>query len=168
MDKIEYLDRLYYQFGRQITDFEMQILSLDSASKRKPYSEIGFKKDMWWLEKVNNRTILLNEIVLDIDPDKGETTEDFENRILKTIEEIKMYNFDYWGIFNSNRGVHIHLFQNRLMNLSPDERKKTRESLISRFKADMNKTSEKSNIALELTPHWKSGKIKEYLRGNLW
>ena len=135
-------------------------------SRRKKYSEIGFERNLWWLERVNARTILKNEIVLDFDPDKNETQEQFEERILKLASLIKGISPDY-TIFNSNRGIHVHIFTNKLLAMDERERVEYRIKIIKQFGTDLLKASERVTISLEYAPHWKSGKINELISGTV-
>jgi len=164
---INILDFLFYKIGKQACDFSLQIQKKDGMfSKRKKYTDIGFEKNMWWLEKVNARSILTNEIVLDLDKGKNQTTQEF---IAEIVKSFKKYNLNYYKyyIFNSNSGLHIHIFENKLFYMTEQERKAFRLHLIKLFNADPLKCSEKTMIALEYAKHWKSGKIKEFLYGNI-
>jgi len=168
MDKISYLDYLYYKIGKQTSDIELQIQKQEGfMSKRRKYSDAGFSKDTRWLAKANARTILINEGVLDFDPDKDETQEKFENRVVSLTGELKD-NATYYGIFNSNRGIHVHLFFKEMFEMSEKKRNEFRKFLIKRYNADLMKASERVTIALEFANHWKSGKVKEMIDGNLF
>ena len=64
---LNYLDTLYYDIGKQMTDFELQIQNQDGyMSKRYSYSHVGFQKKRFIVE-ANARTILKNEIIIDLD-----------------------------------------------------------------------------------------------------
>lgn len=169
VDKIGYMDKLYYLIGQQATDFEIQIQNKDSfMSKRKKYSDYGFNKIIWFLQKANARTILKNEIVLDIDQDKNESDEQFTERIKNTVKDVMKIKSDYWGVFESNNGVHIHLFYKGMFKMTEYKRKKFRDFMCKKYKADLQKNSERVTIAMEFAPHWKSKKIKEMIGGNLY
>lgn len=165
---MSYLDYLYYKIGKQAVDFELQQQEKDGfMSKRRKYSEIGFKKDQYWLPRVNARTIMSNEIVLDLDPFPEESSDSFKERIERTKKEVLKEKPDYWGIFQSNRGVHIHLWYNKMFNWNYEKRKKCRIFFINKYGADLAKSSERVTISLEFKNHWKSGKIKEMIEGDL-
>ena len=168
MNKLDYLDYLYYLIGKQRCDFELQIQNKDGfMSKRRMYSDVGFSKEKWFLGKANARTILTNEVVLDIDPEKDETAEQFHSRLVNTVRMVLSENADRVGIFESNRGVHIHLFYNAMFHKPLVWRKKFRSSMIKKYQADPQKSSERVTINLEFANHWKSGKVKGLLKGNL-
>ena len=112
MNKKEWLDHLYYDVGRQQYDFELcglkKIGEETISTKWKKYSEVCFPlnpNEDWKIEWVNNRTILPNEIVLDIEnPDL--------NNLLSVIKKLrdKTENFKLFG--TGSRGYHIHIFFN--------------------------------------------------------
>jgi hypothetical protein len=166
--KKEYLDFLYYKIGKQSDDFQLQIQKKDGMfSKRKKYSEIGFEDDEWWLDKVNARTILKNEVVLDFDRPEGQSVDEFEGRVIDiSIEIISNYNCKY-AKFNSNSGIHLHLFFNSMLKMNPQERKAFRKKILIWFGGDRLKCTEKVTIALEFAKHWKSGKQKELIISNI-
>ena len=168
---LAYLDFLFYKVGKQNVDFFLQQQQQDKfMSKRRKYSDVGFSKDLKWLSFANARTIMDNEIVLDIDPLSGEYMEDFQERIVKVKKEIlveKEDKPDYWGIFQSNRGIHIHIWFNKMLYWDSEKRKRCRLTFIDKYKADKLKINEKVMIALEGAPHWKSGKIKKLIEGDL-
>jgi len=163
-----YLDFLYYIIGKQKTDFELQIQNQNGMmSKRRKYSDIGFAKEEWWLSKVNARTLLKNEIVLDIDPNDGETQEQLQDRCVGIVKTLYQYDLSQYGIFKSNRAIHIHCFFNTLFSIKENKRKEIRQKILKKFGADLQKSSERATIALELAPHWKNGKKKEMIYTNL-
>ena len=64
---LNHLDTLYYDIGKQMTDFQLQIQNQDGyMSKRYSYSHVGFQKKRFIVE-ANARTILKNEIIIDLD-----------------------------------------------------------------------------------------------------
>ena len=147
--KKDWLDNLFYNIGKQQYDFSLQIISGTMITHRKKYSEVCFDcddpKNQWWLEKCNQRQILPNEIVLDLeDPAQLQITQ----------ERLKILGLTFSVFATGSRGYHIHIFFNH--EISDDQRIK----ILQLFGADPQKTS-KSMIALEYATHWKSGKIKE-------
>jgi len=165
MDKIAFLDFLYYKIGRQATDFQLQAQEKEGfMSKRRTYSNIGFSKDMYWLNKVNARTLLKNEVVLDLDPEKGESKEEFDARITKTIEESAKEDSQYYWVVKSNRGVHIHLIFKQMFSISDKQRIEFRKMLLKKYQADQIKHSDNVTINLEWSNHWKSGKKDEIIK----
>ena len=147
------LDYLYYNIGKQQYDFELQILEKEGRiSKRKKYSEICFdidnKNNQWFIKKCNQRQILPNEIVLDLE------SKDQFNPIIK---ELKEMNIIFYVFSTGSRGYHIHLFFDRELT------EKEKLDVIRHFASDEQLSSKRHMIALEFVSHWKSGKIKEMI-----
>jgi hypothetical protein len=168
MKVIDYLDFLFYKIGRQHTDFELQIQNKDGfMSKRRKYSDVGFKKEKWFLDKANARTLMVNEVVLDMDPENDESEEEFEDRVYHVVKRLQQMDNLNFGVFESNRGVHIHIFFRKMFFMTTARRKEYRLSIIKEFKGDLHKVSERVTINLEFARHWKSGQPKALLLGNL-
>lgn len=151
MNKKTWLDELHYNHDKQQGNLELAYAYKDKEgtpkfSKWKKYLDV--QADDKFLEKANNRSILPNEVVLDI--------EDFEHvsEILgKLVDEFEFYSAYKTG----SRGVHFHLFFNK--DLTSDEKL----FIIKRYGADEQKASERCLIALENVPHWKTGNLKELI-----
>jgi hypothetical protein len=155
MTKKSILDNIYYNLGRQHTDFRIFGLSKDFSTQHKTYQEVCFPLDFNqttpFLEKVNNRTICQNEIVLDIE-DKTNFEQLKEKLSSPLINDCDILMYD-----TGSRGLHIHLWYNNPIST------KIKENLIKIFGADALKSGEYSPIALENVPHWKTGKKKELI-----
>jgi len=161
MNKKAWLDYLYYDVGKQHYDYFLGGLKLMpdgeiKSHKWQTYSETCFglvvgdpENKLWW---INQRQILPNELVLDIE-------------IKLDIEELKrklnLFGILNYSIFDSgSRGYHIHIF-------SKSEITETIKSFFCKmFGADIVKSGNKTMIALEYCPHWKTGKIKELVFKN--
>lgn len=157
----QYLDTLFYGPANQF-DFYVSSLNLvDGETKSsvwKKYSQAVFPidyngrcedKDTYlFFKNINQRQILPNEVVLDL-----ESMEDIE-KIKARLKELKQSYFLYG---TGSRGAHIHLFFKK--PLTSSEKLK----IIKRYGADEQKASDKCMIALEFAPHWKSKKIKKLL-----
>ena len=157
MGKREWLDHLYYQKGRQGTNFflcgtyekdgEIRfskwrkyldcVATLDEINNNEKWEDRKFFK------QINQRQILKNEIVLDLEEPE---------RIKEIVDKIK--GWDYHVYETGSRGYHIHLYFNRDMTT------KEKENVIKKFDTDIQKCSEKNLIALENCPHWKTGRLK--------
>ena len=153
MNRKEWLDHLYYDVGRQQYDFELcglkKIGEETISTKWKKYSEVCFPlnpNESWKIDWVNNRTILPNELVLDIE------NKDDLPKIKEKIEMLKLGNCYIYD--TGSRGYHIHIFS--IIPLT----KETKEFFIRYFGADIAKAGGKTMIALENCPHWKTGKEK--------
>ena len=156
MEKTEFLNYLFYDFGKQQYDFYLQYSEKDGINtKWKKFSEVFFdpenKKNKWFIDHCNQRQILPIEIVLDL-----ESMEEFK----PAIEKLKNFSVKYYCYSTGSRGVHIHLFFNR--ELITEEK----EAIIKYFGADIQKANKKTLIALEFSKHWKSGKIKQEVQIN--
>lgn len=157
MNKKEWLDYLYYKVGNQQFDFFVcglkKINEVTKATKWKKYSEVCFPLNTWEddkIEWVNQRQIFPNELVLDIE-ERGDLKE-----ITKKLEGLMLGNYAVYE--TGSRGYHIHIF-----SLFP-VLKEVKEFFIKLFGADIIKAGEKTMIALENTPHWKTGKIKKLIK----
>lgn len=146
-EKKKFLDKLFYQVGKQQYDFELCCLSKDKAkSKWRKYLDV--QADDRFLEKANNRTILPIEIVIDV--------EDME-RLNEASMKVKSL-FSFYAIYKTgSRGFHVHLFFDREV---PKEEKL---KIIKMFEADGQKATERTMIALENCPHWKTNNPKELI-----
>jgi len=154
MDKKSWLDKLHYDFDKQRGNLEVAQAFLDKEknpkwSKWKKYLEA--QGDEKFLSKVNNRTILPNEVVLDI-----EDTEKFSEIHEKVKKDFKFYSVYKTG----SRGYHIHLWFDQ--DLTNEEK----GAVIEEYKTDKQKAGKKCLIALENCPHWKTGNLKTILEEN--
>lgn len=151
-----WLDQLFYDVGKQQYDFKLCGLKKMSdgstkATKWKKYSEVCFDFEPWetWkIQWVNNRQILPNEIVIDIE-DK-----DREN-LIRICEKLEEKGLVFTVYDTGSKGYHIHIFS------SEELTKEDKLRWVRGFKADELKVHESTMIALENTPHWKTGKLKE-------
>jgi len=147
VDRKSLLDRVYYKIGKQKYNFEVCTLYGSFGTEWKPY--LLAQADESLMRVVNNRTILPNEIVLDI-----EDPEFFED-----IFELIKKEFEYYHAYRTgSRGYHIHLFFDR--DLSKDEKL----LVIQKYGCDETKANQRSMIALEGCPHWKTGNIKTLIK----
>lgn len=158
MNKKEWLDYVYYEIGKQQTDFLLcglkKLLNEEiKATKWKKYSEVCFGLNPWEsnkIEWINQRQILPNELVLDI-----ENKEDY-NKIITELNTIfkDSLELSYFCYDTGSRGNHIHIFSKYPIT------KETKDFFCKKFGTDITKIGGKTMIALENTPHWKTGKIK--------
>ena len=150
--KKSFLDVLYYDLGKQATDFRLCATFEKEGSplftKWHPYMEII---DTFHMDKVNQRTQLDDEITLD--KDKG----DYEELIRKLKDDgLKFYPYQT----KSGRAQHIHLYFKGLSELSRNEREEIREKVIRKYGCDPMLKSDNHMIALEFCNHWKTGEPK--------
>jgi len=154
MDKLEWLTKLFYDIGKQKNDFYLSGMTKDSdgnirSTKWRKFSEAVFPLDAgdaWKLNRINQRQILPNEVVLDLE-ERGS--------IDWVVDTLKSWRVIFKVFDTGSRGFHVSAFFNR--DLTPEEK----IAVIRYFGADEQKAGKKTMIALEYCPHWKSGKIKE-------
>lgn len=153
MNTKEWLDYLYYKIGNQNYDFVLQIHEKEGIiTKWRKYSEICFDPEdswnKWFLSRVNHRQILPIEVALDLEK---------KEQLKPIVKELKKLIVKFYVFSTGSRGYHIHIFFNR--ELTQEEK----SSIIKYFGADEQKSSNRTMIALEFAPHWKSKKIKELI-----
>ena len=160
MGKREWLDNLYYQKGKQRHDFFLcgtyEEKGETKFSKWRTYldcvatlDEINHNerwKDRKFFEDINQRQILKNEVVLDLeDP----------TQLQPIVQQIKEWGWEDWFVYSTgSRGYHIHIF------FKDDFTESEKESVVNKFGTDIQKCSDKNLIALENCPHWKTGRLK--------
>lgn len=163
MNKKSWLDKVYYDIGKQQDDFFV-------AGTYKKNGEIGFSKwkkfsdavfpidfdgtcEEWkkqkFFEQINQRQILSHEVVLDLEE------RDSMSGIVKDLKKKKI-EFSVWD--TGSKGYHIHMFYDK--ELKEEEKL----AIIKYYKADEMKSGPKVLIALESEKHWKSGKIKKEIK----
>ncbi len=160
MIKKAYLDYLFYERGKQSKDFRVFYQWIDEegntkCSEWKQYLEA--QNDPDFIDKVNSRVYLNNEIILDHD----NKTFPFE-QLLKKLEE-DGFAFEAFST-DEGRAQHVVLVFDELAQLSRTEREKIREYIISKYDCDPAMKSDEHGIPLEYFPHWKTGQIKRLFR----
>ena len=160
MEKKKLLDKIYYEIGKQRYDFHVCGLwqrpdGNRISTKWRKYSEAVFPIDFdgtcedyqkqKFFRQINQRQILPNELVLDIEePEKFPLI----------IEKLKNLRVPFKAYETGSRGYHIHLF------FEKEVEKEEKLFYITHFGVDEQKAYSKTMIALEEEPHWKTGRIK--------
>jgi hypothetical protein len=150
-NKKKYLDYLHYKIDKQKNNLELAFASKNSNGDviwSKWINYLDAQSDKYFLSKVNNRTILPNEVVIDL-----EEPERFSEVIKKINEDFD----DFLAYKTGSKGYHIHLFFKYEIPI------KTKLNIIKRYGADEQKAIKRCMIALENCPHWKTGNIKEII-----
>lgn len=124
----------------------------------------NLEKESWRLETANNRQIFPCEIVLDIDPHEGEDLEHVRGRFDFITQTLDQEEFQYYAYFSGSRGYHIHLIFPDALLYGRRFREMVKRFFIAEYGADLMKKSERSMIALENTPHWKTNHPKTLIR----
>lgn len=152
MNKKIWLDKLFYDIGKQQYDFKIcGLKKVDDKiipSRWYKFSELIFPLEPWEDYKIsfiNQRQTLPIEVVLDLEE---------KEKLSIILQELKKMNLIFYVFFTGSRGYHIHIFFSK--EISDEDRL----NIINFFGADPQINSTHM-IALEYAPHWKSGKIKE-------
>lgn len=162
------LARLYYDLGKQATDYALQHSRKEGEdviwTKRKAFLDLDPEKDRWFIQHCNHRQILQNEVIFDFD--RVITKEDtlVDTDVHKLIAELHTDGWRYVVYHTGSKGVHVHIYFDGLILLSRQQREAFRTGLLKRYSwfanVDYQKTSDKTMIALEHTPHWRTGTKK--------
>lgn len=157
--KKAFIDYLHYELGHQWTNFFLTSTFLKDGQPcfTKWRSYLDIQGDEKALARVNQRTLLINEVALEYD---GESKiYDILIDILKK-NKIEFYAYST----DKKRAKHIHLFFDRWFALLPKhKREEYREALIEKYQCDKMLKTERHMIALEHCPHWKTGQKKELI-----
>lgn len=157
MDKIAWLSKLYYEIGKQQTDFRLSYSYTKGGETyfTKWISYLKAQENQETLKKFTHREQLKNEIILDLD----KTNEEEYKRLIENLkkDDIKFYAY----CTEDFRATHIHTFWKGLSLLSKLKREKIREKIISKYKCDISLKGDKHIMALEFSEHWKTGKVKK-------
>ena len=154
-----WLDKIYYEFGKQKYDVFVAGTYKKNGethfTKWKKFSDAIFPIDIdgnsddWkcqkFFEQIDQRQILPNELVLDIEE---------KNQIKPIVKKLEKWKWEYSIWETGSRGYHIHIIVQRKLN----EREKL--AVVKKLGTDIQKCSNKCLIALERVPHWKTGKPK--------
>jgi hypothetical protein len=107
------------------------------------------------LKDANLREMWSNEIVLDDD----------KNREIEIEQLLEKDRYTYLKFKTGSKGTHYHLFFKELENKTDSERKMIRKAFIQKYGCDEAKQS--GVIAYEFRPHFKTGKEKQLVKGNM-
>lgn len=125
-------------------------------SKHRLYMDA--RNDPEFLARVNNRTIFPTELVIDI-----ENKTDIQ-QIKEKLEKYGVEVISKAAIFETgSKGYHIHIFSSYLDPIINPNSKKIKKNILKELNADTAKANDYSMIALEFSPHWKTGKPKKFL-----
>jgi len=160
-----WLTTLYYEIGKQWTNFDLQQSWTRHNgdviwSRRHKITNILHDNNKAWAKYATNRTQLNNECVLDFDPHPTETPAQFKQRVENTIKKIVIPQNAFMSAWRTGgRGIHVHIYDDKLAKLTPTERKKQREVWQVLTRAE-RKGSDNANIMLEFSKHRKTGNTK--------
>ncbi len=160
VNKKAWLDYVYYSLGNQWTNFKVAGLrkidnNLTISTKHYDYlTKVALLNpyDSHLLGWINQRTILINELV--IDSEELSNIDFIKDRIKRLGIPLNQTHFYFTG----SKGYHIHIFFNGILE------QEYKQKMIKCFKTDSMKAFDNTLIALENCPHWKSGKIKQEVK----
>lgn len=171
----ETLAIIYYKIGKQATDYSVQHSHRNGEdvvwSKRQTFTALDPDKDKRFIDTINHRQILKNEIIIDIDKLVPASLIIDDEQVSEIIYKLTEDGWRFAVFHTGSKGVHIHVYNNNLITLNRKEREDYRVGFIKKFLGpmhiDMQKSSDACMIALENTPHWKTGNKKRliYERG---
>lgn len=150
MNKKEWIDFLHYTKDSQQGNLEFSYLTKEGSKWKKWKSYLEVQENEKFIEQTNNRSILPNECVIDIES---------KENLSEIIEKVKR-DFEHYSIYDTgSKGVHIHLWFNA--PLSVDEKQR----IIKRYNGDSQKAGARTLIALDgcNCSHWKTGNPKKII-----
>lgn len=158
-----WLDKLYYDIGRQMTDFRLLSTFIGREgevcfTKWVPYLEA--QADDEFMRKCNQREQLKNEIVFDLDGTSWKKYLDLIERL--NLDGIKFYAY----ATKSHRARHIHTYWRELPTLPMREREQFRSRLLSYYGCDLAYASDRHPVPIENCRHWKTGEWKNLMFKN--
>lgn len=159
MSNLSWLSKLYYEMGKQQTDFRCCSTFLKDGtqkfSKWKHY--MALQSNDIEIAKVNQREQLKNEIILD--RDKCTDTE-----YKQLIEQLKKDGIKFYAYSTEDgRARHIHTFWKGIAGMRKIKREFVREEFIKIYNCDTAFKIDAHMIPIEYCEHWKTGKIKNLI-----
>lgn len=147
------LDRVFgsMDMGRQMTDFKVCSLTKDSEGNVRSTKWMNYLQlcelfethEEWVIKTINQRTVMKNEIVLDLES---------MERVDDIVEMLKEMELTFRVYSTRSRGVHIHIFFKSIIT------DKERAAFVKAFEAD-DQITEGHMISLEGVTHYKHGKL---------
>lgn len=163
--KILWVNKLYYTLGKQCTElwFQMQTNKGDDLrySKRMHLFDINWMYPSEFLEKLNNRTTLKNELVFDFDKDDfhGEPVL-FKMHLMELKKWLRKEQLPHTYWFSGSKSIHCHAYDNRLLHLHPLDRWSEKQRILRLFRADPQLKSESTTITCEYSKNSKTDNYK--------
>ena len=156
LSKKAWLDKLYYEIGKQATDFRITTTYLKDGEQKFgkwiPYMNAQGNEEL--IKKCNQREQLKNEIILDLDAVHYSS-------LIKRLKEdgLKFYAYST----QEGRAQQIHLYFNGLSELKKLKRESVREYLINKYGCDPAFKIDAHMVPIEYEVHWKTEKVKELI-----
>lgn len=158
MRHLKILEKHLKRLRKHLPDYEIEVQYLKGkvAKKRVKYPS----GDENYFEVANQRTVLPDEVVVDLDGDtnleNGDLLKESQYRL-----NIRGYSYEVWE--SGGKGYHIHMIFPELLKLNEFQRKYVRAKFLSLFKdlkGDQLKKSERTTIQMEWTSHRKTSNYK--------
>lgn len=150
-------------------DFKVARATIDPETGEPRWSKHRSVLELWhedwgleFLDEANNRQILLNELVIDIDEPP------YRDNCDKVCDWLDKENITYSAYHTGSKGYHIHIFGSVIAEMTQQRRKEFRKWVLKACGADELKNSENVMIAIEGASHWKTGNPKVHYRGKIW
>lgn len=151
-DKLQFLKELYEKYGNyylacMFKNTDGSTIENKSWTEWKLYTECTEEE----LLQANLRQILPDELILD-----SESEEHFQSvytRLNNTFNSLQIWK-------TGSRGYHVQIMLNKLSEQEPSIATAIRLFYINEFGMDKTKKSQNTMVALELSPHFKTGNPK--------
>jgi len=126
------------------------------------HSEEGLR----YLDEVNNRTQLSCEVRIDLDPAKEDTQEIIDKKFNDICHALEDLGLGYAAFKSGGRSYHIHLIFKEMAGDEKKGKELVRGWLIRKLGGEMLKISENTMLTLEWAQNNKTGRIKEFVKGD--
>jgi hypothetical protein len=147
-ERLKLLDELYKKNGAlELFYMDKTGRCLKTWNRWKEYSQCTDSEKA----QANLRSILKSEVVLDLE-DLGELAE--------TLRKLNRDGHSYETWRSGSIGCHIHLVFSKLDEIPDEDVERIKELMIKRYGGDISKKSSRNLVALELAPHFKTGRCK--------
>ena len=170
-----WLEQIANKFGDFKIAFSKKVNGEHIYYKHRSIIECSSDENLYFMfEKCNHRQIQPYEIVIDLDDEKAIANVD------KICDLLDRNKEEYYCFSTGSKGYHIHIIDKKLapFNISKEVKQKIEKNvrillydLVKKeigIDVDYQKSSSNVLIAMENTPHWKTGnKKKLYRKGDI-
>ena len=164
LSKKAWLEYIANKFGDFKIAFSKKVNGQHIYYKHRSIIECSSNENLYYMfEQCNHRQIQPYEIVIDLDD------EDAIANVDKICDFLSEWKEEYYCFSTGSKGYHIHII-NKDLAIEKIDRKKIRTDLYRiikeylGFEIDFHKSSDNVLIAMENTPHWKTGNKKKIYR----
>lgn len=116
-----------------------------------------------FLSKATHRSILDVEVLLDFDetPYGSTLPEDIKKYASTMCKKFSNLGFSFESFFSGSKSVHCSFIFPQLRSMDKHTRERFKKHFMIKYGADLQKSSNRTMIAMEGVPHWKTGVVKE-------